>query len=156
MYNSMLSFISCQRFSSTSSVVSLKRLVKQWTKQWPSILSLYVDEIAIYNLGHNILELYNVLIQTRLTTSKTKRDIYYSKLGTRVASRVTKIDTKLFLPCPVSPHPLSRPKYPAQDCRPPETFRPSPPDSLINMPEASYHKETFVSAWRLLEKMRLP
>ena len=26
-------------------------------------------------LGHNILELYNVLIQTRLTTSKTKRDI---------------------------------------------------------------------------------
>ena len=30
---------------------------------------------CIYNLGHNILELYNVLIQTRLTTSKTKRDI---------------------------------------------------------------------------------
>ena len=28
-----------------------------------------------YNLGHNILELYNVLLQTRLTTSKTKRDI---------------------------------------------------------------------------------
>ena len=28
-----------------------------------------------YNHGHNILELYNVLIQTRLTTSKTKRDI---------------------------------------------------------------------------------
>ena len=27
------------------------------------------------NLGHNILELYNILIQTRLTTSKTKRDI---------------------------------------------------------------------------------
>ena len=27
------------------------------------------------NHGHNILELYNVLIQTRLTTSKTKRDI---------------------------------------------------------------------------------
>ena len=26
------------------------------------------------NLGHNILELYNVLIQTRLTISKTKRD----------------------------------------------------------------------------------
>ena len=35
-----------------------------------------------YNHGHNILELYNVLIQTQLTTSKTKRDIYYSKLGT--------------------------------------------------------------------------
>ena len=28
-----------------------------------------------YNLGHNILELYNVLVQIRLTTSKTKRDI---------------------------------------------------------------------------------
>ena len=28
-----------------------------------------------YNLGDNILELYNVLIQTRLTTSKMKRDI---------------------------------------------------------------------------------
>ena len=30
---------------------------------------------AFYNHGHNILEFYNVLIQTRLTTSKTKRDI---------------------------------------------------------------------------------
>ena len=28
-----------------------------------------------YNHGHNILELYNVFIQTRWTTSKTKRDI---------------------------------------------------------------------------------
>ena len=28
-----------------------------------------------FNLGHNILEIYNVLIQIRLTTSKTKRDI---------------------------------------------------------------------------------
>ena len=28
-----------------------------------------------YNLGHTILELYNVLIQIRLTASKTKRDI---------------------------------------------------------------------------------
>ena len=42
-----------------------------------------------YNLGHNILELYNVLIQTRLTTSKTKRDIQYRKLGIRVAERLT-------------------------------------------------------------------
>ena len=41
-----------------------------------------------YNLGHIILELYNVLIQIRLTTSKTKRDIWYSKLGIRVVSRV--------------------------------------------------------------------
>ena len=28
-----------------------------------------------YSLDHNILELYNVTTQTRLTTSKTKRDI---------------------------------------------------------------------------------
>ena len=41
-----------------------------------------------YNLGHNILELYSVLIQTRFTTSKTKLDIQYSKLDIRVASRV--------------------------------------------------------------------
>ena len=34
-----------------------------------------------YNLGHNILELYNVLAQIRLITSKTKRDIEYSELG---------------------------------------------------------------------------
>ena len=40
----------------------------------------------IYNL-YNILEFYNVLVQIRLTTSKTKRDIEYSKLGIRVASR---------------------------------------------------------------------
>ena len=28
-----------------------------------------------YNLGHDILELYNVLVQIRLTTSKMKLDI---------------------------------------------------------------------------------
>ena len=44
--------------------------------------------LAFYNLGHNILELYNFLVQTQLTTSKTKRDIYYSKLDIRVASGV--------------------------------------------------------------------
>ena len=38
-----------------------------------------------YNLGHNILELYNVLMQIRLNTIKTKRNIYYNKLGIRVA-----------------------------------------------------------------------
>ena len=31
--------------------------------------------LAFYNLGHNILELYNVLVQIQLTTSKTKRDL---------------------------------------------------------------------------------
>ena len=35
-----------------------------------------------YNLGHNILELYNDLVQIRLSTSKTKRDILQTcKLG---------------------------------------------------------------------------
>ena len=34
-----------------------------------------------YIFGHNILKLYNVLVQIRLTTSKMKGDIYYSKLG---------------------------------------------------------------------------
>ena len=29
----------------------------------------------VYNLGHNILELYNVLVEIRLTTIKTKRGI---------------------------------------------------------------------------------
>ena len=39
------------------------------------------------NLGHNILELCNVLVQIRLTTSKRKSHIQYSKLVMRVASR---------------------------------------------------------------------
>ena len=38
-------------------------------------LPLQPCDLINYNHGHNILELYNVLIQTRLTTSKTKRDI---------------------------------------------------------------------------------
>ena len=42
------------------------------------------------NHGHNILGLDNVLIQTRLTTNKTKRNIQYTKLGITIASRVTK------------------------------------------------------------------
>ena len=42
----------------------------------------------VYSLGHNILELYNVLVQIRLITSKTKRGIQYSKLSIRVASQV--------------------------------------------------------------------
>ena len=37
------------------------------------------------NLGHNILEIYNILVQVRFTTCKTKLYIYYSKLGIRVA-----------------------------------------------------------------------
>ena len=37
-----------------------------------------------FNLGRNILELYNVLVHIRLTTSKTKRDIEHRKLGLEV------------------------------------------------------------------------
>ena len=38
------------------------------------------------NPGHNILELYNTLVQIQFTTSKTKLDIKYSKFGIQVAS----------------------------------------------------------------------
>ena len=41
-----------------------------------------------YNPGHNILELYNVLVQVRFATSKMKIDIWYNKFGLRVASRL--------------------------------------------------------------------
>ena len=33
---------------------------------------------GIYNPGHNILELYSVLLQVRFATSKTKLDISYN------------------------------------------------------------------------------
>ena len=42
------------------------------------------------NHGHNILDLYNILVQIRFTTSKMKFDIQVSKLGIRVAPRVIK------------------------------------------------------------------
>ena len=38
-----------------------------------NLCQIYFNK-TVYNLSHNILELYNVLIQTRLTTSKTERD----------------------------------------------------------------------------------
>ena len=43
-----------------------------------------------YSPDHNILEFYSVLVLVRLTASKTNLDIWYNKLGKRVASRVTK------------------------------------------------------------------
>ena len=45
-------------------------------------------KVLTYSLGHNILQLCNVLVQIRLTTSKTKRDIQYCKLGVKVVSLV--------------------------------------------------------------------
>ena len=41
-----------------------------------------------YNCGYDILELHNILVQIQFTTSKTKLDIQYSKLVTRVAERL--------------------------------------------------------------------
>ena len=41
------------------------------------------------NVGHNILELYNVSVLVQLTTSKTKLDIQYINLCIGVASRFT-------------------------------------------------------------------
>ena len=38
--------------------------------------------------GYNILELDTGLIQTLLTTSETKRGIWYSKLGIQAASQL--------------------------------------------------------------------
>ena len=41
-----------------------------------------------YNLGHNILEIYNVLVQVRVATIKTKLVIQYGKLGIQFAPQV--------------------------------------------------------------------
>ena len=41
-----------------------------------------------YNPGHNILELYNIFVEIQFTTSKTKLNIQYSKLGIRVTLQV--------------------------------------------------------------------
>ena len=43
---------------------------------------------AIY--GHNILELYNVLVQFRYALGETKLDIKYNRLCKRAATRVVK------------------------------------------------------------------
>ena len=40
-----------------------------------SILFSAAERNVDYSLGHNIFELYNVLAQIQLTTSKAKRDI---------------------------------------------------------------------------------
>ena len=47
-----------------------------------------------YNPGHNISELYNILVRVRFTTSKTKRDIQYSKLIIRVAERLKTLNLR--------------------------------------------------------------
>ena len=49
----------------------------------------------IYNVGHNIFELYNVLVQIQLTTSKPKYDIWCSKLGTQVVLRVSPLGIRV-------------------------------------------------------------
>ena len=49
----------------------------------------------IYNVGHNIFELYNVLVQIQVTTSKPKYDIWCSKLGTQVVLRVSPLGIRV-------------------------------------------------------------
>ena len=41
-----------------------------------------------HNPRYNILELSNVLVSVRVTTSKARLGIYYNKAGVQVASRV--------------------------------------------------------------------
>ena len=57
------------------------------SRQFTIAMNLYFNN---YNPGHNIFELYNVLVQVRLATNKPKLDIQYKKLGIRVALRVAK------------------------------------------------------------------
>ena len=65
-----------------------------------NLLCLFVNTLSqikpdqptlIYNLGHNILEVYYVLVQVQFATSKTKLDIQYNKLGIPVASRADEL-----------------------------------------------------------------
>ena len=46
--------------------------------------------VSSYNLDHNILQLYNMLVQVRFTASKPTLDIQHIKLGIHVASGVAK------------------------------------------------------------------
>ena len=57
----------------------------QTSKDWIFQNSAQADRQTIYNTGHDILELYNVLVQVQFATSETKLDILYNKLGIRVA-----------------------------------------------------------------------
>ena len=72
--NSLLTFYICKKYFCHKS------------KQYD--LYLYIKSVLSYNPGHNILELYNILLQIQFTTSITKLDVQYSKLGIRVAPRV--------------------------------------------------------------------
>ena len=38
---------------------------------------MVVKDYFTYKLGHNILELFNVLVQVQVTTSKTKLDNWF-------------------------------------------------------------------------------
>ena len=60
--------------------VNLTFVVATWV--WNSSLKYY-------NPGHNILLLYNVLVEVWFTTSKMKLDIYYNRLGLQVSGQVT-------------------------------------------------------------------
>ena len=55
------------------------------------VLSLY----HYCNLGHNNLEVYNVLVQVQFDTSKTQLDFQYKKLGIRVVSLDPELSERL-------------------------------------------------------------
>ena len=53
---------------------------KSWNSEYPGLQYAMVFDLTSYNLGHNILELDNVLVDLLLTTSETKLGIIIANL----------------------------------------------------------------------------
>ena len=64
----------------TLRLVTLKATIQQLMDLVIKKIEFLYLVILFYNPGHNILELYNILLQIRFTTSKRKFDIQYSNL----------------------------------------------------------------------------
>ena len=65
------------------------RFVNQKFAIWPVMKKTTVSERkTFHNSGHNIMELYIVLVKVRFAAGKTRLDIYCHKPGRRVASQV--------------------------------------------------------------------
>ena len=65
-----------QTFCFQEAIFYLYFFFQKLKQKYGLFIFITVDNTSrIYNLGHNILELYNILVQIRLTTSKTKCDI---------------------------------------------------------------------------------
>ena len=52
-----------------------KRMFRRRWDGFVSVKQFSIKTELIYNPGHNILELYNTLVQIRFTTNKRKLDI---------------------------------------------------------------------------------